>query len=78
MSVLICSKSYFRGDVMYRVMVAGEIYTINHHLLAALQSGDTVEELGLEPDEGEDEDDEREPSAGWRHRSNVRSGMYGR
>lgn len=77
MSVLICSKSYFRGDVMYRVMVEGEVYSINHHLLAALQSGDTVEELGLEPDEGEDEDDERELSAGWRTRAMARSGAFG-
>ena len=56
----------FAGGQMQRmtIFLDGEYYTVNDYLLAALRRGETVEELGLEPEPQDDADDDYDP-ASW-------------
>ncbi len=41
---------------VFRVLFEGRFYTVNHHLLACMARGETPAELGLEPDEIEEDE----------------------
>lgn len=39
---------------VFRVLFEGQHYTVNHHLLACMERGETPLDLELEPDEAEE------------------------
>lgn len=54
--VFVCSTLFGApGGPRYTVLIDGEYYTVNHHLLIALKRGVTPLELELEPDEIDEE-----------------------
>lgn len=54
--VFVCSKVFGApGGPRYTVLIDGDYYTVNHHLLIALKRGETPAELELDPEEIDEE-----------------------
>lgn len=55
----VCSTAFIPGDMFgprRTLLIDGEYYTVNRFVFGALQSGISMEELELEPDNAESEE----------------------
>lgn len=53
---MVCASWFVGSTSRHRVLFEGQFYTVNHHLLACMARGETPAELGLEPDEIEEDE----------------------
>lgn len=51
---MVCASWFVGSTSRHRVLFDGRHYTVNHHLLACMERGETPLELGLTADEEEE------------------------